>query len=48
MRIELGFEVYLVEDACRAVNLSPDDGDQAIAQMREAGATVITSGTITS
>jgi len=41
--LQLGFAVWLVEDGCRAVNLAPDDGEHAIAAMREAGATVITS-----
>jgi nicotinamidase/pyrazinamidase len=46
--LDLGFEVYLVEDGCRAVNLQPGDGDSAIAEMRRKGATVITSNLITS
>jgi nicotinamidase/pyrazinamidase len=45
--LSLGFEVYLIEDGCRAVNLQPSDGDRAIAQMREAGATIIKSDAIT-
>jgi len=42
----LGFDVWLVEDGCRAVELAPGDGDRAIAAMREAGATILTSGSI--
>ena len=40
--LKLGFKVYLLEDACRAVNIKPDDGKKAIAEMKKAGA-VITS-----
>ncbi len=43
---QLGFEVFLIEDGTRAVNLAPDDGDQAIAELRAAGVTVIDSGSI--
>ena len=35
-----GFEVVLVVDGCRAVNLSPRDGDRAVAEMRSAGVRV--------
>ena len=45
---QLGLDVYLIEDGCRAVNLSPDDGDKAISEMRAAGVTVIDSGSISS
>jgi nicotinamidase/pyrazinamidase len=38
-----GFEVSLVEDGCRAVNLAPGDDARAIAQMRAAGAAIVTS-----
>jgi nicotinamidase/pyrazinamidase len=37
---DLGFEVTVYENACRAVNLSPDDGASALAAMREAGVTL--------
>jgi nicotinamidase/pyrazinamidase len=33
-----GFRVTLVRDGMRAVNLQPNDGDQALAEMRAAGA----------
>jgi nicotinamidase/pyrazinamidase len=36
-----GFEVQALADAMRAVNLNPDDGAKAIAEMREAGAEII-------
>ena len=38
---ELGFPVTVYEDACRAVNLSPDDGAKALAAMRAAGVRVV-------
>jgi nicotinamidase/pyrazinamidase len=44
---QLGFDVWLVEDGCRAVELAPGDGERAIAAMREAGATIVHSGAIT-
>jgi len=46
--LDLGFEVWLIEDGCRAVELSPGDAEHAIAAMRAKGATVITSGEISS
>src|SRR5688572_467264 len=38
-----GFEVRIVEDGCRGVNLKRDDSQQAIDQMRRAGATIMSS-----
>jgi nicotinamidase/pyrazinamidase len=38
-----GFEVVVVEDAIRAVNVKEGDGDRALAEMRHAGAEVATS-----
>ncbi len=35
--VKLGFEVHLVADACRGVNLKPNDVEQALEQMRQAG-----------
>ncbi len=40
---QLLFATYLIEDGCRAVNLQPDDGKNAIVEMKKAGITVITS-----
>ena len=39
--LELGFLVTVLTKACRAVNLSPDDGAKALATMRTAGARVV-------
>ena len=44
--LDLGFDVWLVEDGCRAVDRKPGDGDRAISQMRGFGATAIDSGVI--
>jgi nicotinamidase/pyrazinamidase len=38
---DLGFNVTVHENACRAVNLSPDDGADALAAMREAGVKIL-------
>jgi nicotinamidase/pyrazinamidase len=40
---QLGLNVYVVEDACRGVNLKPTDSADAIAAMRSAGVKVIRS-----
>ena len=40
--LNLGYEVLLLEDACRAVNVEPDDGDQAVREMMGLGAKPIT------
>ncbi|MCR4426656.1 MAG: bifunctional nicotinamidase/pyrazinamidase [Firmicutes bacterium] len=42
--LALGFTVYVIEDGCRGANVSPGDADQAIRDMREAGARIIQSG----
>lgn len=38
-----GFRVKALEDAMRAVEVNPGDGERAIAEMREAGAEIIDS-----
>ncbi|MBV8485993.1 MAG: bifunctional nicotinamidase/pyrazinamidase [Verrucomicrobia bacterium] len=38
---DLGFNVTVHQEACRAVNLSPDDGATALAVMREAGVKIV-------
>jgi nicotinamidase/pyrazinamidase len=45
---EEGFEVFLIEDGCRGVELAPGDVDDAIEEMRGADVVVVTSGQITS
>ena len=42
----LGIRTHVIEDACRGVNLKPDDSKNAIAKMRAAGASIIDSGEI--
>lgn len=39
----LGFDTYLISDATKAVNLNPEDGSKAIAEMEEAGIRILTS-----
>lgn len=41
--LELGFEVHLITDGCRPVDLEPGDGERALDKMRERGATFVTS-----
>jgi nicotinamidase/pyrazinamidase len=38
-----GFRVTVVEDACRAVNVQPSDGEQALREMRSAGVRIVHS-----
>lgn len=40
----LGFEVTVVEDGCRGVELAPGDSARAFEAMREAGARIVRSG----
>ena len=40
---KLGFNTFLIEDACRGVNLRPGDVDGAIEEMRRAGVEVVQS-----
>lgn len=41
--LDLGYQVYLLSDAIRAVNLQPNDGRKAIEAMRQRGAILIES-----
>jgi nicotinamidase/pyrazinamidase len=41
--VSLGFKVYLIEDACRGVNLKSDDVVSAIAEMKAAGVNLVRS-----
>ena len=38
--LALGYRVEVVSAGCRSVNLSPDDGDKALAEMAAQGATI--------
>jgi nicotinamidase/pyrazinamidase len=40
---QLGFNVHVIEDGCRGINLKPTDVDQAIEQMRRAGVEITRS-----
>src|SRR5205085_6285995 len=41
--LRLGYETYVVTDGVRAVNVQPDDGARALAEMRARGAHLVTS-----
>lgn len=41
--ISLGFEVFVIVDACKAVNLNPDDEKSALEEMKKAGVHFIKS-----
>lgn len=41
-----GFAVSVVQDGCRAVNVSPSDGDRALEEMRRAGALLTDSAAV--
>ncbi len=41
--LKLGYQVRVVVDACRGVNMNPDDSTKAIEEMRAAGAQIVTS-----
>lgn len=41
--LSLGFKTFLIEDASKGVNLNPDDVKNAIAEMRDAGITIMQS-----
>jgi nicotinamidase/pyrazinamidase len=45
---DLGLGVTVVEDACRAANLSPVDGARALAELIEAGCSVVRSSDLLS
>ncbi len=44
--LELGFSTWVIEDGCRAVELAPGDGERALSAMRNAGVTIVESGSI--
>jgi nicotinamidase/pyrazinamidase len=41
--VSLGFDTRVIRDACRAVNLDPDDGERAVAEMKAAGVLIMES-----
>ena len=41
--IELGYKTFLIEDACRGVELSPGDIEKALDEMQRAGITMVKS-----
>jgi nicotinamidase/pyrazinamidase len=43
---QLGYDVWVIEDGCRAAERSPGDGDRAIAELRGAGCGIVESGSI--
>ena len=45
--LQLGFNVYVIADGCRAVNLHPEDEALAYEEMRKAGAHIISSDEVT-
>jgi len=44
--LQLGYDVKLIEDGCRGVDLVQGDSERAIAEMRAAGAAIVDSGAI--
>lgn len=44
--MQLGFKAHVIEDACRGVNLHPDDSAKAIRELREAGVSIVQSGAV--
>lgn len=43
---KMGFNLFVIEDGCRGVNLTPGDDIKAFEEMRLAGAKIISSGDI--
>jgi nicotinamidase/pyrazinamidase len=42
----LGFDVWVVQDGCRPVDVKPGDGERALAELRGAGCALVESGAI--
>ncbi len=40
--LKVGFRMFLLLDSIRGINVKPDDSDNAVREMREAGANVVT------
>jgi nicotinamidase/pyrazinamidase len=41
--VNLGFNTWVIQDACRGVDVSPGDVDKAFAEMKQAGCQLIHS-----
>ena len=41
--LKLGFNAHVIRDACKPVNLSPGDEEKAVEEMKNAGASVLTT-----
>jgi nicotinamidase/pyrazinamidase len=41
--VQLGLKTFVIEDACRGVNLQPDDVRNALGEMRQAGISILQS-----
>ncbi len=41
--VRLGFRTFLIPDACRGINLQPEDSAEAVKEMQRAGVTVVES-----
>jgi nicotinamidase/pyrazinamidase len=46
--VSLGIRTWVIRDACRAVNLDPNDGERAVGEMRLAGVRVVRSKDVAS
>lgn len=46
--VQMGFKTHLVEDACRGVNLRPDDVKNAVEEMKRAGVSISRSSELAS
>jgi nicotinamidase/pyrazinamidase len=44
--LDLGFNAWVIRDACRAINLKPGDEEQALEKMKSKGAKIILSSEI--
>lgn len=44
--LELGYEVFVVKDACRGVNVNEGDVDKALSDMKAAGAKIVDSNEV--
>jgi nicotinamidase/pyrazinamidase len=41
--VELGYKTHLIVDGTRAVNIQPEDGDNAVDYLRSIGVTIMES-----